>query len=363
MPETMEPPKKSFASTLAATRPSTEAEFKAMEAAPAAPAPVTPAPAPKPAPEAAAPSPAPAEVVPDPDGEILAGKRTPKNEDFKRIKHAAEEASKRAEQFEKEISELKRAPKHNAEIITKLEKERDEFKGRWERVAVEFQPEFHAKYDGLVAAAIDRVKDALPSDRVDKLKQLMVMPDNEWKRRAMAELTEDLDAPTLTKIMLADERVADIMADRKRELSEAAKTLNAIGAEHVKKQEARKAQFAQVFDEVISRAAAEIPVFQTKTGDSPEVKEWNDGVAERTRVARALFMGEATEDADKAEASLWAASAPGFLKQLKAVTAERDEALATLAKVQSVSPGFGKSTGKAGEAKMTFTERMTAGTL
>jgi len=129
MPETLEPPKKPakpFSAALTAALPANAAQ----EAA--APKPVPEPPPAQPTIPAAKPAPAPA---PDADAEILEGKRAPKGEDFKRVKHAATEANKRADELkaakeaaDKELAELRKTPKHNAELIKQIESERDELK-------------------------------------------------------------------------------------------------------------------------------------------------------------------------------------------------------------------------------------------
>lgn len=358
MPEAATAPKQSFVDKFAATRPATKAELEAANAAPVTPPPVTtppPAETPKPPVEPAKPQ-ATAPAAPDPDEEIVAGKRTPKNEDFKRVKHAATEASKQRDElkaktaeYEKELGELRKAPKHNAELIAKIERERDEYKTKFEQVAVEFTPEFNAKYENGINAAIDRVKDALPADRAEKIKQLLRVPDGEWKRKMMAELTEDLDPFTTAEIVAANGRVRDILNERQSAITKAGETLNAIGAERQKKQEERKAELARTFDAEIDRAKEKNPIFQPKEGDSPEVKAWNDAVAERTRVARAVFMDQFESAAEKAEAGIWAASAPGFLEAWKSSQAEVAQLKETLAKLQSASPNITSTEAKGGE--------------
>lgn len=374
MPDVIDPPqpKPSFQQMMAASLPKNDAERIAMEAgAPKPETKVEPAAKPDPVPPKA-PEAKPA-VAPDPDEEILSGKRNPKSEDYKRVKHAATEANKRADELKaqheaatKELAEL-RKNRGDADRVAKLEKERDELKSKWQAVAAQFDSGFHAKYEGLVNAEIDKVKDALPADRADKLKQLIQMPESEWKRKAMAELTEDLDAPTITDIMLANRAVRDILANRKKELEDSGKVLQTSAEQRQKEQEERKAAYSKSFDAVLTKKSTgddALPVLQTREGDSAEVKAWNAGVAERAAIARAVFMDQFDTPEEKAEASIWAASAPGFLAELKTAQARVAELEQTLAKIQGASPGMGAGgKGVADGEKLSFQERMARAAL
>jgi len=371
MPDVLEPPKIPFAQRFAAERPKDEAELKAMQSgtatAPVQQTPPKPDPAPPKSPEAKA---APALGTPDPDQEILEGKRTPKNDDFKRVKNAASEASKRADELkakleaaDKERDELRKAPKHNAELIKKIESERDELQAKWQLVAAQFDSGFHAKYEAKVTDAIAKIKDAVPADRMNDLSQVIQMPEGDRKRKILAELTEDLDAPTITDIMIANREVRDILSSRKKELEDSGTILKTSAEQRKKEQDERKAAYAQSFDAVLKKKSTgddALPILQTRDGDA----DWNTGVAERAAVARAVFMDEFESPEEKAEAAIWAASAPGFLSELKAAQTENATLKETLAKLQSASPGLGGGgKGSEGGKKMTFTERAIANAI
>lgn len=362
MPEIADPPKKPFSAGLIAALPSGK-----QTTAPPEPTKPTSAAAP-PAPSAVKPALSSAPPT-DSDAEILEGKRAPKGEDFKRVKHAAAEANKRADELkakheaaEKRLAELDKAPKHNAELIKKIEAERDEFKAKWQTVEAQFDPGFHAKYDAQVSEAIVKIKDIVPADRLNDLAQVLQMPEGERKRKILAELEEDLDIGTVTEIRATNREVRDILAARKREL-ETSDTILKTGAEKRQKEQAeRKTAYAKSFDDVLAAKSAgddAIPVLQTREGDTPEVKAWNAGVAERSKVARAMFMDEYETPEEKAEASIWAASAPGFLAELMAAQSELATLKETLSKVQGTSPGIGAGgKGDGGGKKLSFTERM-----
>jgi uncharacterized protein YoxC len=355
MPETIEPPRKSFGASLADSIKPFESELaaklqKAPPDKPATAAPATPPPAPERVVE-------PAVVAADPDEDIISGRRNPKSEDFKRVKHSAAEAARqrdelkfKAETFEKELGELKKAPKHNAELIKTIEKERDDYKGRYEAVALEWDPDFNASYKERVDHVIENIKKIMPADRADDIAQVLQMPESDRKRKALVELSEDLDQFSVNDISQANRDIRGITGERLSRLAKASEGLTSLAKERQAKAEAYKTQRAKLFEDVLEKARTINPVFQTREGDTKEVKAWNSAVEERSKAARSLFMGEVTEDASRADAALWAAAAPGFLNELKVYQTENTQLKETLAKLQSASPGLqsgaagGKST-------------------
>lgn len=296
----------------------------------------------------------------DLDREIESGKRSPKSEDFKRVKTAAsefrkkyEEAEPKLKQYEQELTELKKQPKHNAELIKQITEERDRYKGMFEQVAVEISPEFHAKYK----TRLDSVKAGLPQEHADKLMSLLTLPDSEVKRKHLAELTSEMDEFQVAEIVAANREVRTILNERQGELTKAQESLTKIGEERTKKQQERMTALEKTFGEVITKAQSSNPVFQSKEGD----EAWNKSVQERTAVAKAIFNGDFESDSERAEAALWASAAPEFLSQLKAVTSELAEARSTIEKLKGSTPALNGAgaPGATGRAQ-TFAEKVNA---
>ncbi len=319
-----------------------------------------PAAAPKEAPPAPKPA---AEIKPnaveDVDREIVEGRRKPYAEDFKRVKHAADEGWKKAkelepkvQEYEKELAELRKQPKHNAEMIKQLTDDRDRYKGMFEQVAVEISPEFHAKYK----TRLESVKSTLPPETADKLMSLLQLPDSEMKRQHLSEMTSDMNEFQVAEIVAANRDVRSIINERQSELNKAQESLSKIGEERNKKQQEHADALGKAFEETVTKAKVNIPVFQSKEGDDT----WNKGVNERLAVAKAIFSGD-LNDTDKAEGALWAAAAPTFLAQLKQTTTELEEAKATIAKMQGSNPQIsGQGAPNAQGRKLTFAEKVAA---
>lgn len=370
MPEILEPPKETFVQKMAAAAKSGTASSPAApknnpEISAVPPEPKSPAPPPTPV-TALAPA-------ADPDDEILSGKRSPKADDFRRVKQGRDEAKKIADEFkaklepvEKELVELKKAPKHNAELIKKLETERDDFKGKYEAFIVQFTPEFQTKFDSRISEVVTSLKGAIPEAEAGRLAELMQLPDSEAKRRAISEITEAMDQFQVAEVVAANQQIRRINAERREAVTKANQTLTTIAQDRQKQAEESKTRLGQVFDETLASASQgdkAIPVYQTREGDA----EWNRGVAERAKVARAVFHME-LDDGERAQAAIWAAAAPGILASAKASLAAKDaelaEAKATIQKLQGSNPGLGTGSGNnAASGKKTFTERMMEATV
>lgn len=364
-----EPTKKPFSQQLTASLPAGDSASKA--GAPTTPEPQKPTVAPPATLAAASSKPSTAATTqPEPDDDILAGKRAPKGEDFKRVKNAAAEANKRADELkakhdaaERRLAELEKTPKHNAEIIKKIEAERDELKAKWQTVEAQFDPGFHAKYDAKIGEAVARIKDAVPADRINDLAQVMQMPEGDRKRKILAELTEDMDPPTITDIMIANREIRDILATRKKELENSGAILKSSAEQRQKQQEERKSAHAKSFDDVLAKVQAKdgdaaSPLYELREGDDDETKAWNAGVKERAEVARKAHFDEFDSAADKAEFALNAAAYPVALQTIKELQTKLAAAEETMAKMQGASPGVSAGVkGSAGQ-KLTFTQRM-----
>ncbi len=374
MPDVIEPPEKQpFSKMFTASRPGTEAELRAMAAAEKPGAVATPEP-PKPPPTGKT---APASAPPTDDlgaevAEIAAGKKSPTNKHFGWLKGGLDKANKAVEELkvakdtsDKELAELKKRPVHNADLIAKLEKERNEFKAKFEQVAVEIDPVKIAEHQGRLKSVQESVK-SLAGDKADEILSIFAMPESDRKRKALAEAVEDMDPITVDDINAARREYNAVHASRQAEIAKANETLGAMAEARTKQQQERKTAYEKSFESVLAAKSAgddALPVLQTREGDTPEVKAWNDSVQEIKTVAKAIFNDQFETPDEKAEASIWAASAKGFLEGWKADSRAKDAEIATLketlAKVQGSTPGL-VTGGKAadGGKKLSFSERV-----
>lgn len=378
MPELAEPPvekKPNFLQQFAASRPKNEAELQAIEKGVTPPPalevkpPVAATPPPEVKAAAAPPVAAPApKVEADPDEEILSGKRSPKSDDFRRVKTRATEAQKERDELEKKWQASEKALKEagkvtdNSAALKALEKERDDLKSKHDAFIVQFTPEFQQKYDTQIASTLGSLKNLIPEAEAAKLADILQLPESPYRRKMIAEATESLDAYTVTEIAHIGREVQRMNQERKDSMTKASQTLSTIAEERQKQAKEADERQGKAFDEKFkefSEGEKAIPVFQKRDGD----KEWNAGVEERSRVARVIYRGEFDTDHDRAEAAAWAAAAPGILQSWKADVAAKDaeiaQAKATIERLQGANPGInGDRPGAQGGNKPTFLDRM-----
>lgn len=283
MPAELETPpaeaKPNFLQNFAASRPKNEAELRAANAPDAPPAPAAPPaqPAQPPATPATPPPAKPVAAAPpaaDPDDEIISGKRSPKSEDFRRVKTRATEAQKLADELksklepvEKELTELKKNPKHNADLIKAIEKERDEYKAKHDAFIVQFTPEFQQKFDTQIAGTLDTLKTLMPADDAAKVAQILQLPDSEYKRKMIAEATETLDAYTVAEVANVNREVRRLNNERKEAMTKATSTLSSIAEERQKQSKEAAERSGKAFEETLKKfteGESAIPVFQKR---------------------------------------------------------------------------------------------------
>lgn len=330
--------------------------MKDFKPAPDAPAPTTPNPA-TPAPDKPKPEPSklnqpapatPAAVPADLDEEILTGKRSPKSEDFKRVKNKAKEfedkftvADKTAAELKKELEAAKKSPKPDMAEIERLKKdvaEAQQYKTLFNEIALEFNPAFKEKYKTRFDSVFGGLKSALPADKADKIISALQQPEGEFKRKQLAELTDEMDAFQISEIAAANRDIRNIAAERDGELSKAESKMKELHAERQAQTAKQRTEFESAFEAVSARAKDKekgIPYMQEREGDD----EWNKGVNERRAVAKAFFTDQVTAE-EKADAAHWAATAPVLLQDNARLAQEVSGLKETITKLQGANPGI-----------------------
>lgn len=371
MPELAEPPTKTFAQSLFAeadTARLAEIAAKAPSSPVAAPVAVPPA-TPPAVPSAvekglsaaqATPSATPPVTPPveaDPDAEIESGKRAPKSEDFKRVKeklkHVEAEAKTKLTTYETELAELRKAPKHNAKLIEELTAERDRYKTIHDTALLEVSTEFQAKHQARMDAVLNPLKAELPADKAEQITRVLTFPDGAEKRKILAELVDGLDTFTQLRVVKAADDARAVMADRQAELTKAQESLGKIAADRMAQRKTAEEESSKVIQSAIAKAKTEMPIFQPREKD----EAWNKEISERERIAQSFYRGDLTPE-ERADAALWAASAPTLLKQNSAQAQEIESLKATIAKLQGAGPkleGGGRTETQEGDPKRPFT--------
>jgi len=363
MPETETPvkegtPASRFSALLSPAAKQDLASQGKPEPTAAAPASATPEPAKAPdKPAEAKPEAKTTVTAADPDEEILSGKRNPKSEDFKRVKGAAKKASEEAESYkgkldtyEKELTELRKRPKHNADEIEALRKERDEYKSTVDTALVGMDVNFHKNYDEQVNAVVAGLQGAVSPTVHDKIKDLLRYPDGDATRKALDEILSDASPYEAGEVAAARRDIRKIMGDKQAKLNKASETLQQLAAKNAEQQKARAENLGKAFSEKLT-AMADNPLFKKREGEGKEVAEWNSEVDEAVEVAKFIYADE-LEPQDKADAALRSARFPAVAKENARLNKEVTELRAMLAKIGGAGPGVeaGKGSGAAPDA-------------
>lgn len=294
------------------------------------------------------------EAKADPDEEIISGKKSPRSEDFKRVKSTAKEFEKKYADAEKaraeldgQLQEAKKQPVHNAELIKKITEERDSAAGErdklktlYNEIALEFSPEFHAKYKARTDEVAGGLKQVVPGELSDKIIEVLHLKESEHKRKQLIELTTDLDEIQKGEIAVANREIRKIQAERQAELGGAESKLVAIIEQRKQQAQARTEATTKAFDTSLAELqdpAKGVAGFQLREEKSEEDKAYNVAVKERVQVARAYYNG-LEDDSERAKMVSWAALAPQLMTQLRSTQAELAKRDEIITKLQSVAP-------------------------
>lgn len=310
-----------------------------------------------PVPPVAAATPPPAVVKPaaDPDEDFVSGKRAARKEDFKRVKDFAASAARERDEFkgklenyEKELAELRKRPAQNADEIKELAAERDKYKGIHDTVIATQLPEFQQKYAAKIDYELAALKDSLPPDAFQKVSQILQLPESDWKRKALVEISENLDPIQVADVSGANRRLRDIFTEKNSELS---KSQEIITQAMTARETAAKAHFEQrnkAFDSYFEKASKQNPMLTAKDGDD----KWNSDIKERTEVAKAFYQGQ-YDGEELADAAFRVANYHVVVKQAQSQAARITELEGIVEKFQATNPEVrnGAHTAQGGEYK------------
>jgi len=291
---------------------------------------------------------APVTTAPDPEAaidaeiaEIRQNKRTPSSKHFDRLTKKLEKSEEgykaKLSEYESKLKELEKRPKHNANEIEALAKERDELKHFQETVALEWSPAFNQKYKARTDAAVAKLS-GLDNDTKAKLTAILSSPDSPYKTKALDEIMENMTPSQIARVGAVDAEFAGIMAERQAELSQSQESLTKIAQQH---QEANKANLEKrqtVFKTFAEKAKAENPMFRYREGEGS--KEWNAAVDERLAVAESIFNGQ-YDNEDLADVATRASSYHVVVGENQRLSKELASAKEVIAKLQSGSPDLG----------------------
>lgn len=277
------------------------------------------------------------EATPEPEPEV---KESRSAKDFKLVKQKAREAASEVEKLKAEISALKtHAPEVDGELDT-LRKERDELSSRLKTAALEKHPEFESYYRNKLSGYVDRAKALVGEELGGRVEQLLNMSGGEYRNNGLEELFSELSTTQSAQLGAILTNMDEVVFERSNKLQNASQTVEQMGANQAQQREAYMAESEKTFSRVGEEAKA-WGVFQERKDDD----DWNNALAERNAVAKAIYMGES--DPEQLARAAYMASSADYLNELLAKEVEAHRLTKTqLSELQGTNPAV--STGANG---------------
>ncbi len=293
-----------------------------------------------------------AEPVAEPaKAEPVEDSASPSSKHFKALKAERDTAKSELDQLKAKLSELEDSDVDN--VLDAVTKERDDLSQRLKLASIERHPEFQKKYADRISSILDQAKKAVPEEYKDRIGDLLMMEDSEYRTQSLEEVFVELPTSQQAKMGALMARVDEVKSDKATALENASDTYQALMAGQAQQQESHLADSNKLFDEVSSQAAEVLEIFQTREGES----EWNKEVSDRIANARGIFTGD-NDPRELASASMWAAAGPKY-RELLGVQLELNRRLrAQLEDEGSATPSVGAGDGKATEGNKGFLEHV-----
>jgi hypothetical protein len=245
---------------------------------------------------------------------------TPRAAQWKEVNEERERLKKENETFKTEREKWKQWESERQEYES-VKKEHDTFKkhnqellDRIQTIALEKDPRFENHFKSQTDTAISLAKQAVGPNHSERVAALLQMPDSEFRTQQLDEIQAELGRTQSARLGAAIVRMDEIMLSRNSALAKSKENWEAMQKADREQQTAQRQKLDQTFQKTLSKwqdKESGIPLFQLKDGDETH----NAGVQERVKRASEIFNMKV--DAEEfSKAVMWAASAPGLLKDL-----------------------------------------------
>jgi hypothetical protein len=238
--------------------------------------------------------------------------------EWKKFRNALNESRALLKDREAKLAEVSKLAE-SAKELDSIRQERDELAQRIKLAALEGDREITAPYDSEAALVRDLAKQELATDKVDGFESILKMPPGVFRKKALAEFTEDM---TPIEASMIAQRVSDhdkIMAKRNKAVEEARGNYENI----VKQRDAAAVAQKQAKQEAMQRA------FERTMNDVRSQDGWRDLLAPENatpehkafaekivKAANQIFNGNVGDERELARASLHAVAAPVLMGEL-----------------------------------------------
>jgi hypothetical protein len=251
------------------------------------------------------------EKEPETEPEVEADSKESRSaKDFKKVKEDRDNARRELDELKSKLTDLEDSNVDG--VLKELKEERDDLSQRLKLAAIERHPKFQKEFENKVASIIGRAKKLVGAENADRVADLLVMVDSEYRGNSLEEIMLELTTTKQAQLGALLSSIEEVKSNREEALANADETYNKMMADQDAQRENLMADSNKLFDDV-AKEANNLEVFQTREGDN----DWNSDVSGRLNVARSIFSGE-NEPRELAKASLWAAAAPKYRELLVA---------------------------------------------
>lgn len=298
-------------------------------------------------------APEPADTEPD-------KKESRSAKDFKLVKQKAKEAEGEVAKLRAEIEALKSQTPEGNDELDALKRERDELSDRLKAAALEKHPKFENYYRSKIDGIISRAKSLVGEEMSDRVESLLNMGGGAERNSGLEDIFSELGVTQQAQMGALLTQMDEVLNERSSQLQNASQTYEAMEQNQTQQREAFLAESERTFDRVGEDAKA-WGVFQEREGDA----EWNAALAERTAIAKQIYMGES--DPEQLARAAYMASSADFLNELltKEVEAHR-LTKSQLTELQGANPSVsasasGASTGESEDFLSAYKKAMGQG--
>jgi uncharacterized coiled-coil protein SlyX len=241
--------------------------------------------------------------------------------------------------------QLAKAQKGLPELEADLTKTRQTLEERnqaLERFDVERSPIFKEK----VLEPEETVRSRLAKNDLQPTEIAALLSGNITQREQILE-NPRISAYRKGQIIQLLDKWDEVQETKGQMIANGRKSLEDYGRQQAEAEQAKKAQFLREAQEVFQNQEIELmnklEPFAELPGD-PNNKEWNQAVATRKQLAKAIYSG-ALDRQGLAQAAMWAAAGPTYRQLLQMALGRIQELSTTIDKMRGVQPGVRDSGG------------------
>lgn len=270
------------------------------------------------------------------------GLSAPAMSNWKKLKTERNDWIQKAKTAQTELDAERAKPRPDPREIEAIKKERDEYSNRLQQLDVERHPKFQAYFEQKTGATLGLAKSIVGEANAKRLQDALEMPDGKFRDDALEEIYSELKPIQQNRLGAVVVDYDKIRQERSQHVSESRANWQKLQEDGQRQQQQTQAQYVKAFEDQTAMATDPkngLPVFQKRTGTTPEDVAWNHQVDASLSIARNIYQGK-LDAPEIAKAALWSASAPLFLRQLHERNTVIDGLQKRITELEASKPGL-----------------------